>query len=221
MRRVLVLLTVAALAFIAGLPQTSPTQAASYDVTARVYHPTGIDEWNKAKLTCGWHETCDGFFGDSDKKALDWVYAYGSNTTVWVRIKALTDSSSDVWVARLKTKLPDTGCKRVVARILRISDWERFGSVVSQHTQAPSSYYANISANSGWRKNSAVVGSFLDPAEDNCYTTGKHTHQHYLSGPYDITYWKNPQFPNEKQCYHCGMERSIWQWGEYTFTFES
>ncbi len=115
MRRLLAYLTIAALAVVGAVWQSSANANHSiYPVTAYLYHPTGFA--NDAELRCGWHDVCDGYFGDPTKKGLDWGFPGNSSYSVWVRMKIFGGQASE-WVGRVQSVDSTSGCYRIWSEI--------------------------------------------------------------------------------------------------------
>lgn len=83
-------------------------------------------------------------------------------------------------------------CKQIKADLMRISDWVVYGSIHQYHSGGNRNpNYSNLYASTAGTRNTGVAGYVLPHAEDNCASTGDHTHQFYESGPYDMWYGKN------------------------------
>jgi hypothetical protein len=210
-----------ALAVLGALWQANETSAVS-PVYVYVLHPTGLTgvQTIKSTLNCGWHDICDGSWPDAQSRGLDWVAADTGYQTTWVRTWSLGGPGPNTWVARAQSYYSESPCKRVVADVKRVSDWGLFGSVVNTHSRSSGSSYWNLYASTAGKFASAVVGSFVPAGQDNCQSSGPHTHQHYLSGDYDTYFYKNPGMPTEQQCVLCGWQYPPADLYSYEYRFD-
>lgn len=208
------LLAVCALAMLVGGSMgvaSPPADAAGQDMIFFLYHPDGSATVDNL-LSCGWHDNCIN--GPDGGAALDWVPANPSYTQTWVRLMGVTNSSSPVWGAREEFFYQEFPCKQVQTNIMRISDWAIYGYVHQYHSGGnPNHNYANLYANNAGYKTSAVAGYILPHLQDNCSSTGDHTHQFYQSGPNDTYYRKN--YAISSACDLCFTPYGIWQTYEY------
>lgn len=201
----------------ADQPGVSAAQpAAGSTITIVTYHPTGSSSVNDL-LSCGWHDIC--IPGPNGGPALDWVPANFSNTSTWSRLFAIGGGTSSTWVAREEGYYQETPCKQVRIDIERISDWALYGTVHQYHSGGnPNHNYGNLFASTAGVQNAMVTGYILPHAQDNCTSTGDHTHQFYESGPND-TWWGKDSVPLWNTCNLCMQPYNIWSTYEYAVQF--
>ena len=203
-------------ALAAGPSSGGAQPAAGSTITIETFHPTGSSSVNDL-LSCGWHNIC--IPGPDGGQALDWVPANMSNTSTWARIFAIGGGGSSTWVSRAESYYQETPCKQVRADIERISDYALYGTVHQYHSGGnPNHNYFNIFGSTAGVQNSAVTGYILPHAQDNCTSTGDHTHQFYESGPYDSWYGKD-SYSLFNTCNLCMTPFGIWSTYEYAVQF--
>jgi hypothetical protein len=195
----------------------------SYNITVTLFHPSGSATVNDL-LTCGWHDSC--IPGPNGGPALDWRPANcdpgGSchHQSTWSRLFAVGVGPTRTWVARQESYYQETPCKQVRADIERISDWARYGTVHQYHSGGNTNHsYSNIYASTAGVQNAAVTGYILSAGDnDNCVSTGDHTHQWYEPGPYEMWHAKN-SVSAYNTCNGCMTPFGIWSTYEYGFQF--
>lgn len=168
-------------------------------------------------MRCSWHNNC--LYGPDGGAALDWNPANPSSTTVWTRLIGAGPTTSATWVGRAESFYSTYPCKQVQTNIMRISDWAVFGYVHAYHSwgNANPSYF-NIYASQSGVQNAHVGGYILPWQQDNCSSTGNHTHQFYESGPNDTWCSKNTSIP---WCDECYTPYPVWSTHEYLIQWNS
>lgn len=91
---------------------------------------------------------------------------------------------------------------------------------MNTHSRATSGVYWNIFSSTAGVYSSAVVGTFVPAGQDNCQSTGPHTHQYYLSGDNDTYFSKNSAMPTEQRCYGCGRQYYPRDLRSYEYRFD-
>jgi hypothetical protein len=224
MLRLLAAFTVLALGVGALVMSWQP--ASAYNVTFALYHPDGPST-DTNYLTCGWHNNCT--YGPDGGAALDWQPTgctwtpNGSDChqkQVWVRLWGIGGGTSPTWVGRAESYYDTYPCKEIETSLMRISDWAVFGYVHAYHSGGnPNHNYWNLFASTAGRQNAAVGGYMLPHAQDNCSSTGDHTHQFYESGPNDSWWAKNSAISST--CDECGTPYPVWNTHEYAIQWNS
>ncbi|HWO73234.1 MAG TPA: hypothetical protein VNN21_06720 [Dehalococcoidia bacterium] len=215
MRTLLTLGAGLVLAAAMGLWPDAPAEASHYSVSISLYHPTG-NATNDARLTCGWHTTCDGVFTDA-QLGLDWVWPSNMSYEVRLRLFVAASFSSATVVGSVSTANSTSGCYKIEATIRR-TDGLRVGLVVNQHAQVSTPKAWNISGREQGIYNDTSIGSMVWP--DNCTTWGRHTMQWYSRAWTGSSFSKNTSIPTESQCwYDCYSPYGIWSTREYLIQF--
>jgi hypothetical protein len=205
------LVTALVLGLGTGIVAANAPSAPTYTVTFMLYHPDGASNENNL-LTCGWHDACT--YGPDGGRALDWVPQNPGATQVWTRLLGIGGGTSPTWVGRSESYYETYPCKQIETSLMRISDWAIFGYVHAYHSGGnPNHAYWNLFASTAGRQNSHVGGYILPHAQDNCSSTGDHTHQFYESGPSDLWYAKNSAISST--CDLCYTPYPVWNTYEY------
>ena len=187
-----------------------------YPVTAYLYHPTGDGGANNAMLTCGWHDICDGYFSDAEKKGLDWIHQGNVSYYVWFRLRIYGGQAAD-WAGRAQTTNAPTGCKRLLSDVYRVN-WSHLGTVTNQHSSTGGSNYFNLYVSAAGYQNAAAVGAMIQSG-DNCQTSGPHAMQWYSNDSASNTSKNTTTLPYESGCYGCGWLYNSWSTYEWLFSF--
>jgi hypothetical protein len=115
-----------------------------------------------------------------------------------------------------------SGCKRILYAVRRATNGSHLvGTVVNQHARVTAGGPYNLTAYFGGYLNSQLVGTMLQQGQDNCQTSGPHTMQWYVQGPYGTSLWRNTTLPDENTCVLCFWPYYAWQNYEYTWSFWS
>jgi hypothetical protein len=216
MRRLLSVIIVLGAALAAGLMNQGQANATSIPVTAYLYHPTG-DSSHTASLTCGWHDNCDGIYGDSPAKGLDWIWTSNSSYDVWTRIRIYGGSGQ--WVAQGILSNSTYGCYRIWEDINGASSGAYIGTVTEQHSRNVGGGYENFYTSGSGILNSAVVGSMI-MSGDNCNSSGPHDMQWYYNYSGTNT-TKNTSIPDEHCCNYPYNPYGYLTTYEYLWNFSS
>jgi hypothetical protein len=109
-------------------------------------------------------------------------------------------------------------CPALVSDLRRTTDWALIGTVRNNHSLGPYNdpqyQYNSLFEEKGGASNAAVIGSWVNPAVDEC-SMYWHTMQYYESGVVDGPYLKNSALPTEQYCYLCGWTYDSWTTWEY------
>jgi hypothetical protein len=209
-------LALASLLFTAteGAPSA---RAAPLEIFIYIYHPTGGSS-TQAELNCGWHDNCDGIFGDP-RTGLDWGYAAG-DTKAWGRLRVIGTSAATIVARGYTYQTEYNTCPGVSNDLKRFDDFGLIGNVRHNHTfKGGGTSYHNIYArNSPAYDNSWPAGYFIT-GYDPC-SSYSHVMQWYIAGPYsNIVTDGNPNIPDEPAYFHCDTLYDEWTLAERIVSF--
>lgn len=191
-------------------------QASHYSVTVSLYHPTG-DSTNSARLTCGWHTTCDGVFTDA-QTGLDWVWPNQISYEVRLRLFINASLTTQTQVGSVRTYNATSGCYQVRADVRR-TNGTRVGFVINQHVSTTTPITYNIFGRDQGIRSDRSIGTMV--VTDNCTTFGRHDMQWYQRVDASTSIAKGSGYPTESGCWdaNCYQAYGHFLTREYYFSY--